>query len=380
MASVSDEPDLVIAGAGIAGLALAAGLSHAGAPRRYRLLDERPVLGSSGGAITLWPAALGALDRIGVGAEVRAAGHPLRPGSIRTRGGRTLRTVDLPLLAVRRGALVDILHTRIEPGSVAFGCAVSGYRRTETGVRVLTAAGPIDTAALVGADGFRSRVARALQPGLRERYAGYPAWRGLSTARGLTPAQWWGRRQEFGVVPLGDELAYWFATVPGPAGRELTDPSAELAALAVAFGDWPGPVARVLAGTDPASVSRNDVLDRERLRRWTDGPVVVLGDAAHPMRPNLGQGGGQALVDAALLASLLSTAGAPATAFATFEDRRRRAAQWVVRASRAAARAVEAPALAHRLSALVPDAVVRRALSSIGDAGSPPAPRDRRGG
>lgn len=368
---MSDDPELVIAGAGIAGLALAAGLTHRGARWRYRLLDERPALGSSGGAISLWPAALEALDRVGVGAAVRAAGHPVGPGSVRTRGGRVVRSLDLPLLAVRRGVLVEILHAAVVPGSVTFGRAVTGYRRTVSGVRVETARGPVDAAALVGADGFRSLVARALQPGLTETYAGFPAWRGLTTAPGLAPVQLWGGRQELGVVPLGDDLAYWFATVREPEGGTTPD---ELAHLARAFRGWPAPVARVLAATDPATVSRNDVLDRGRLRRWTDGPVVVMGDAAHPMRPHLGQGGGQALVDGALLADLLATGDSPAAVFEVFEAferARRRPTQRIVRASRAASLLVDAPAAVHRVSALVPDRLVLRALR---------APRGRRGG
>lgn len=359
---MSDE-QLVIAGAGIAGLALAARLRNAGSSWSCVLLDERPALGSTGGAITLWPAALAALDRIGVGADVRAAGHAVGPGSIRTRDGRVLRRLDMPLLAVRRGELVEILHGRVAPGTVSFGTAVTGHERTSGGVRVLTAAGPLDAAALVGADGYRSQVARTLQPGLGERYAGYPAWRGLTRADGLEPFQVWGEGREFGVVPLDRGESYWFATLPEPAGGTAPD---ELAHLRTAFADWPEPVRRALAAAEPGTVSRNDVMDRDRLRRWTDGPVVVIGDAAHPMRPNLGQGGCQALVDAALLASLLAATGAsPAVAFAAFEARRRRTVGRVARASRAAGRAVEAPEVLHRLSALVPDPVFRRVLMRV---------------
>ncbi|WGX98545.1 FAD-dependent monooxygenase [Nocardioides sp. L-11A] len=369
---MSDDPELVVAGAGISGLALAAGLARAGSPYRLRLLDERPALGSTGGAITLWPAALAALDRIGAGADVRAVGHRVGAGTIRTHTGRTLRSLDPERtaaalgeapLAVRRGLLVEILHARIAPATVTFGVAVHGYARGDDGVRVPTSQGMLTARALVGADGYRSRVARALHPGLAERYAGYPAWRGLSRTPGLAAVQLWGARQEFGVVPLGDEVAYWFATVREPAGGAAGD---ELAHLAGAFRGWPDPVARVLAGTSPEAVSRNDVLDRQPLRRWRDGPVVVIGDAAHPMRPHLGQGGGQALVDAALLASLLAGDRSAEEAFAAFEARRRRTAGCVVRASRAAARTVEAPAAVHRLSALVPDAVLLRALAALG--------------
>lgn len=369
------DDQLVIAGAGIAGLALAAGLRQAGSRWSCLLLEERPALASTGGAITLWPAALAALDRIGVGAAVRALGHPVGAGSVRTRTGRTLRSLDAsrteaalgePLLAVRRGELVETLHDAAGSAVIVYDDPVLGLEHTPGGVRVLTGSGPVGATALVGADGYRSRVARTLQPGLAESYAGFPAWRGLARVDGLDAVQLWGGRQEFGVVPLGRGEAYWFATVREPAGDVVApDPADELAHLRAAFAGWPDPVLRVLDAADPGTVSRNDVMDRAPLRTWRDGPVVVIGDAAHPMRPHLGQGGCQALLDAAALAELLSQPTAPAEAFASFERLRRRTAGRVVRASRAASRAVDAPTAVHRLSALVPDRVFLRALAVL---------------
>lgn len=366
------DDQLVIAGAGIAGLALAAGLRHLGTRWSCLLLEERPALGSTGGAITLWPAALAALDRIGVGAEVRALGHPVGAGSVRTRGGHALRTLDAagtaaalgePLLAMRRGELIEVLHAAAGSAVIRYDDPVLGFEHTPGGVRVLTGSGSAEAAALVGADGYRSRVARTLQPGLAERYAGFPAWRGIAQVDGLDAVQLWGGHQEFGIVPLGRGEAYWFATVREPADGTAGD---ELAHLRAAFAGWPDPVRRVLDATDPALVSRNDVMDRAPLRTWRDGPVVVIGDAAHPMRPHLGQGGCQALLDAATLAEQLSGPTGPAEAFAAFEARRRRTAGRVVRASRAASRAVDAPTAVHRLSALVPDRVFLRALARLG--------------
>lgn len=372
------DDQLVIAGAGIAGLALAAGLRHTGSRWSCQLLEERPALGSTGGAITLWPAALAALDRVGVGADVRALGHPVGAGSVRTRTGRTLRSLDSsrtatalgePLLAVRRGELVGVLHAAAS-AVVRYDAPVLGFEHTTGGVRVLTGTGAgdaVDATALVGADGYRSRVARTLQRGLTESYAGFPAWRGIARADGLEAVQLWGGRQELGVVPLGRGEAYWFATVREPAGGVLAaDPADEIAHLRVAFAGWPDPARQVLDATDLATVSRNDVMDRAPLRTWRDGPVVVIGDAAHPMRPHLGQGGCQALLDAATLAELLSAPTGPEQAFAAFEARRRRTAGRVVRASRAASRAVDAPAAVHRLSALVPDRVFLRSLAALG--------------
>lgn len=369
------DDQLVIAGAGIAGLALAAGLRHAGSRWSCLLLEERPALGSTGGAITLWPGALAALDRIGVGAEVRALGHPVGAGSVRTRGGRLLRSIDAartaaalgePLLAVRRGELVEALHAAAGSAVIRYDAAVRGFEHLPGGVRVLTGTGAVEAAALVGADGYRSQVARTLHPGLTESYAGFPAWRGISRVDGLAAVQLWGGRQELGVVPLGRGEAYWFATVREPAGGTLAaDQADEVAHLQAAFAGWPDPVRRVLDATDLTTLSRNDVMDRAALRTWREGPVVVIGDAAHPMRPHLGQGGCQALLDAATLAELLSGPASPSEAFATFEARRRRTAGRVVRASRAASRAVDAPTVVHRLSTLVPDRVFLRALARL---------------
>ncbi|WP_182481203.1 FAD-dependent monooxygenase [Nocardioides immobilis] len=368
----------VIAGAGIAGLALAAGLQRTETAMPYLLLDERPELGSAGGAITLWPNAMVALDEIGVGDDVRRAGHALGAGTIRTRTGRVLRSLDLersaavlggPLVAVRRGDLVEILHDRIKPGSVRLGVAVRGYRQDEDVVQVVTDGDPVAAVALVGADGYRSEVARVLDPGLPERYAGFPAWRGIADTGGLEPVQLWGSRQEFGVVPLGDGAAYWFATVREPAGGTA---ESELAHLRTAFSGWPNPVQQVLDATAPAAVSRNDVMDRALPRRWTDGRVVVIGDAAHAMRPHLGQGGCQALIDAAVLARLLRQADSPAAAFTAFEKMRRAPARRVVSLSRAAGRAIDAPAGLHRVSQLLPDPLMLRTLAKIGGTGAYP--------
>lgn len=365
------ERPLVIAGAGIAGLALAAGLQRTETATPYLLLEERPELGSTGGAITLWPNAMVALDEIGVGDDVRRAGRSLGAGSIRTRNGALLRSLDLgqsaaalggPLVALRRGDLIGILHDRINADSVVLATAVRGYGHDHDGVQVLTDGDPVAAAALVGADGYRSEIARALHPDLPERYAGYPAWRGIADVGGLEPVQVWGGRQEFGVVPISDTASYWFATVREAAGGSVDD---EVAHLQAAFSGWPEPVQQVLAATDPFAVSRNDVMDRAVPRRWTDGRVVVIGDAAHAMRPHLGQGGCQALIDAAVLARLLRQTDSPAAAFTAFESMRRGPASRVVGLSRAAGRAVEAPPALHRAARLVPESLMLRSLARI---------------
>ena len=116
----------------------------------------------------------------------------------------------------------------------------------------------------------------------------------------MSPAKCWAPGVEFGHVPLGSDRTYWFATERAPEGDAA--PQGELDYLKARFGSWTDPIPAVLAATDPDDVLRNDLYDRDRARQWSRGPVLVVGDAAHPMRPHLGQGGCQGLEDAAVLA------------------------------------------------------------------------------
>jgi 2-polyprenyl-6-methoxyphenol hydroxylase-like FAD-dependent oxidoreductase len=345
----------VIAGAGIAGLALAGALQRAG--REVLVVEERPAVTGGDGGLTLWPDALAALDRLGLGDAVRRTGREVPGATVLSSSGRVLRRVDDDrlraalggrLLAIRRGALVDLLQAGLSPGSIVPGTAVVGHRHAPTGVAArLSDGSEVEGCALVGADGYRSLVARQLGP-LAESYAGYPAWRGTAPVGGLEPVEVWGGRQVFGVLPLDDRTTYWFAARPEPPGG-----TAGLSRVREAFAGWPEPVGRVLAATREEAVSRVDVMDRALPRHWAQGRVVLVGDAAHPMRPHLGQGGCQALVDAAVLARLLESQD-PATAFATFEAVRRRPAERIVRASRVAGALAMHPA-APRLARLVPE-------------------------
>jgi 2-polyprenyl-6-methoxyphenol hydroxylase-like FAD-dependent oxidoreductase len=123
----------------------------------------------------------------------------------------------------------------------------------------------------------------------------------------------------------------------------------------------------------PAAVLRNDLYDRDPARRWADGPVVVVGDAAHPMRPHLGQGGCQALEDAAVLAAMVDLRPDLPAAFAAFESFRRRRVAGVVRESRTIGRLVN-------LRPPVLSAVASRARrADAGGTGDPAPGHNRRG-
>ncbi len=122
-------------------------------------------------------------------------------------------------------------------------------------------------------------------------------------------------------MPLGPDHTYWFATERAKEGRVA--PQGELAYLKTKFGSWAEPLPTLLAATDPDIVLHNDLYDRDQARVWSKGPIVLVGDAAHPMRPHLGQGGCQGLEDAAILAGFVDQSSDLPTAFARFATFRR---------------------------------------------------------
>lgn len=382
---MTDAP-LVIAGAGIGGLALAAALRRDG--RRALVLEERDDPGEAGAGISLWPNALAALDDIGLGDAVRDAGCATSSGGIRRPDGRWLRrlspgAVDAalgePMVAIHRATLLELLADGAGADVVRTGTAVREAHRHAESVTVTTADGAtLTTAGLIGADGIRSVVARHLDPGLRWRYSGYTAWRAVADVGlgGAEPAETWGPDGEFGYLALGADRTYWFASQVAPEGEQA---DSELDHLADRLAGWHEPIAKLLAGTAPDAVLRHDIHDRDLPRRWASGRVVLIGDAAHPMRPHLGQGGCQAIIDAAVLARLIEASDDLPTAFARFEAARRRTVTRIVRQSALTGKALHARwpigAAVAALARGVPERLLLRRLAAVAGASAyrPPA-------
>jgi 2-polyprenyl-6-methoxyphenol hydroxylase-like FAD-dependent oxidoreductase len=187
---------------------------------------------------------------------------------------------------------------------------------------------------LVGADGLNSVVRARLFGDEKPLYAGYTAWRGIA-GDGFMRDGWgsesWGRGERFGMVSLGRGRLYWFATRNAPEG-ENEDAAGRKAELLRHFGRWHEPIPALIRATEGAEILRNDVYDREPLKSWGVGRVTLLGDAAHPMTPNLGQGACQAIEDAVVLAGCVREASD--AALRLYEKRRKGRTATIVRRSR----------------------------------------------
>ncbi|MGV0717019.1 FAD-dependent monooxygenase [Mycolicibacterium sp. XJ662] len=368
---------IVVVGAGVAGLATSVALQQRG--HAVTVVEERTDT-STGAGISIWPNALAALDELGLGDAVREAGGRVTAGALRWRDGtwlrhpsqqRIVKALGEPLVVIHRSALSAVLADALTDSTMRTGVAATALAADGDGVRVtLSDSSTLSADAVIGADGTHSMVARHLNGPLNNRYVGYTAWRGVA-AHAIDPdvaGEVLGPAVEFGHVPLGADHAYWFATERTPEGGRA--PQGELAYLRERFASWAEPIPQVLAATDPGEVLRNDLYDRDEARQWSRGPVLLVGDAAHPMRPHLGQGGCQGLEDAAILAKFLDGDADLAGAFARFEAFRRPRVRSVVRESKLLGVVVNLrPALlstlASRATVLVPEWALTRHLATV---------------
>ena len=367
----------VVIGAGIAGLATAVALQRRG--HDVTILESRSDT-TSGAGISIWPNALAALDHIGLGDAVREAGGRVTAGALRWRNGtwlrhpskeRIVKALGEPLVVIRRSALNDVLAGALASGTLQTGVTVKEIGLTSDGVRItLSDSTTRQAAAVIGADGTHSVVARYLNGPLRNRYVGYTAWRGIADSA-LDPelaGETLGAGIECGHVPLGPDHTYWFATERAPEGRVA--PEGELAYLQTKFASWAEPFPALLAATDPDVVLHNDLYDRDEAQVWSKGPIVLVGDAAHAMRPHLGQGGCQGLEDAAILAGFVDQTDDLAMAFARCATFRRPRVRALVRESATIGKMVNLrpsflSAAVSRATVLVPEALLNRHLATV---------------
>lgn len=335
----------VVVGAGIGGLSAARALSSAG--WQVQVVERAQQLDPIGAGITLWPNAVRALDMLGV----RLRDHAPRPGGggLRTPDGRWLSrtsTTDYssrygaPLTAVHRGDLQQALLHVLPADALTVGARVSAVHHDQTGVTVEHSAGTHRAALVVLADGLASTTRHLVTgPGPTARYAGYTAWRGVTdlSADLAGATETWGRGQRFGLVPLADGRTYWFATANAPEGQRAPAGAGggEHAEVLARFGGWHAPIESVLAATEARTVLRHDVYElAPHPSSYVHGRLVLVGDAAHAMTPNLGQGACQALEDSATLGALVRTDVDLGAALARYDALRRPRAQLISRRSR----------------------------------------------
>ena len=331
-----------MAGAGIGGLAAGIALRRSGF--EVTLLERSSAPREVGSGILIQPNGVRALEALGIRT---LPGSALQGMELRTSSGRHLSATPIgrfrerygtEIMVVPRSDLHSLLMETLGRDRVTAAAEVTGYEIGTGPVTVkLRGGGRLEADLSIGADGLRSAVRAQMLGDGEPHYLGCTAWRatthlagtGLQGGQGLN---WWGPGGEFGVLPMGSTV-YWFATANVDRGGE-DPPGGRIQALLDRFGDWEAPIAAVIASTRPDAILRNDIYDRPPARRWVDGPVALLGDAAHPMAPNAAQGACQALEDAVALGAALAEAPDIGSGLVAYERRRLNRANGFVRISR----------------------------------------------
>ncbi|MGO1057404.1 FAD-dependent monooxygenase [Crossiella sp. CA198] len=394
-------PLAVIAGAGVAGLTAAVALSQAG--WRVRVFDRDPVLEPLGAGLGLTPNALRALDVLGLGDAVRDRGAVQETGGIRRQDGRWLARSDLafirarfgdPVLGLHRRDLITLLANALPEGTLRTGVTVTSATPGDHDrlSLVRTTLGELTAHLVVAADGIGSKLRGALfpeHPG--PVYAGYTSWRMVVPMPDYPVAatETWGRGTRFGVMHLPDGLLHLSANSVAPPRQRARDERAEVLAR---FGNWHPPIPDLLAAVKPGEVLHHDVAELVRpLPTFHSGRIVLVGDAAHAMTPNIGPAC-LAMEDAVTLGLLLPAARESelAAALARYTAMRLPRAVALARRSRRVGLAgqwtwppaVAARNLGIRLGGLLPSSVTARALDASVDwwpPARPPAARSARG-
>lgn len=340
----------VVIGGGIGGLTAAISLRRAGV--EAVVFERAPELREVGAGIALWANAVKALRKLGLYEAVRDRAAEIG-GETRTWRGRKLFTIPPEAMKSRFGEANLVMHradlqatllAALPEDAVRLGTHLESFSQDGQTVVAHFSEGREERADfLVGADGLRSTVRARLLGDGPPRYAGFMAWRGIAEGvEGLVREgvglNLWGRGMEFGLISIGRGRAYWYLSKNAPEG-EVEGPNKE--EVLGNLRGWHGAARAAVEATEDSRILRNDIYDREPAGRWGEGNATLLGDAAHPMTPNLGQGACQAIEDAVVLAAAVRETDSAAAALRSYEARRVRRTGAVVRASRSMARVLQ---------------------------------------
>ncbi|MEO8177508.1 MAG: FAD-dependent monooxygenase [Deltaproteobacteria bacterium] len=378
--------EALVVGAGIGGLAAALSLRRIGL--RVRVLERTQDARELGFALLLAPNAMSALRALGLAEEVRAAGVVLGSGEMRRPNGDVLRRFDTTRVSaalgedsvcVLRPALHGVLLRALGAEALELGVHVTGVRQREADVFVECENAPdLQGRLVVGADGVGSAIRQSLHPEeLPPKRSGLIGIRGVARNAvqhlgGASAAQYFGRRLEAGMSQATATDVYWFVSV---SAAVRPPPKVDVRSLLDAYlGAFHAPFRALVAATSDADLRVDDLLDRPPLRRWGQGAITLLGDAAHPMLPHAGQGAAQALEDAVALGRALQTQGFVEPALRRYEQVRIPRTRII---SQLARRNARMGSLGNPLSCWLRDLAVQRIpervlLRSLIDLGRPP--------
>jgi 2-polyprenyl-6-methoxyphenol hydroxylase-like FAD-dependent oxidoreductase len=370
----------VIIGGGIGGLAAAIALQHFGFSAT--VFERAPQLREIGAGILLTPNAVWVLEQLGVRDALLAESYRTDTWLIRDWKGRVLQR-----FAARNGAfsvnttratLHDCLRAHLAASTLHVDHDATTIAKDADGRWQITFGNGSQRrcSTLIGADGGRSIVRKQVINGSPLRYCGYVGWRALVE---YCPSNWpagsvaesWGPGGRFGIAPVNDRQTYWYATENVPAGWSVPAGQRKDYLLGK-FRDWHEPIREMIQRTPEEQILLHEISDHASPGCWNRDGAALIGDAAHLMSPNLGQGAALALEDAWVLAKSFAAHGGSERALPAFSAGRARRVAQVAWKSRQLGRLIQLqhPVLWRLRNLglrLTPDWLGARSLSSVFD-------------
>ncbi|WP_248802876.1 FAD-dependent monooxygenase [Pseudomonas sp. MWU13-2100] len=336
----------IVAGAGIGGLTAAIALQRAG--WQVKVFEAAPTLRTSGSGLSVMANAMAALHSIDAHVPVEQAGQVIQQFFFKKHNGDPITSMPIhaigeqlghPNINIQRPLLLRALARQLTPDTLTTGLRCVGYAHRPDGVEVSFEDGSTHQAdLLIGADGLNSVIRQQMLGETPTRPSGYIAWLALTPlshpvmTEGYV-AHYWGRGKRFGLCDVGDGQAYWWGT--------CNHDNAAQAALSIskqevlgAYAGWAPEVIAAIEATPESAILKMHARDREPVEQFCEGHVVLLGDAAHPMLPSLGQGAAQAIEDAVVLAEHLARIPDLRSALAQYQARRHPRVNGIVNAAR----------------------------------------------
>jgi salicylate hydroxylase len=318
---------IAIIGSGIGGLTAALALRARGLDAS--VFEQAEAVREIGAGVSIHPNAARLLKRIGLDDQLRKIGSPINGITLRSSKGEAITTPAGPATPafsqqtgqgynIHRADFLNLLFAALPGGTVRLGHRCLQLQEDSDGVRLAFANGAVAEAdVVIGADGIRSVIQRQIGLESRPSSEGIMAYRGLIPAERLAwagelrdPGLWIGSGRSFLLYPVaGGRLINMVAFVPTDTeSEESWSAPGDLKALAAEYAGWDQPVQDTINALD--ETFRWGIYDRAPLPRWSTGRVTLMGDAAHPMVPHVGQGAGQSIEDAITLAVMLEGCGA----------------------------------------------------------------------
>jgi 2-polyprenyl-6-methoxyphenol hydroxylase-like FAD-dependent oxidoreductase len=334
----------LVVGAGIGGLAAAISLERAGV--ESVVVERAPELLDVGFGLVLQANAVTAMKELGLGEALAARGQRVGRAEIRNPRGDLLTLIDYDAhgwdaYGILRSELQRLMLEAVPGERLRLGATCAGGG--EDGTLQLEGGETLAADVVVGADGIRSAVRRSLFGDEPLRYGGHRAWRaGTRFDSELVRDRFvevWGVGGGFGFGPAGAGRVYWYCFERVPENEPAPESPRE--EFLRSYGDWMEPIPALIESTEPEAIVPAFTYDRRPRKTWGRGRITLLGDAAHPMKPNIGQGAAQALEDAVVLGKCLRGATNPEAALREYERHRIKRANSIVRTSRQAGQAAE---------------------------------------